>query len=85
MISKKIIEQHLEEIEYKAIACETNMQNLNTMLEDIKEELLETENENTIKTLWIQKEQLEEQFKTNEKALYMHEHNITFLKNKLWV
>jgi len=51
MISKKIIEQHLEEIEYKAIACETNMQNLNTMLEDIKEELLETENENTIKTL----------------------------------
>jgi hypothetical protein len=36
-----------------------------------------------IKTLEIQKEQLEEQLKTNERSMKMHKKNIIFLKDKL--
>jgi hypothetical protein len=36
-----------------------------------------------MKTLEIRKEQLEEQLKTNERAMKMHEKNIIFLKDKL--
>lgn len=82
MISKEVIQKHLEEIEYKALACETNMNSLNIMLKDIEDEMKGCKKEQ-VKTLSIQKEQLEEQYKTNEKAKIQHEFNIDFLKNKL--
>jgi len=83
MISNKVIEKHLEEIEYKYIACETNINNLKDMQEDIEWEL-KVCTKPQMKTLEIQKEQLEEQLKTNERAMKMHEKNIIFLKDKLW-
>jgi len=84
MVSVEVIQKHLEEIEYKCLACETNINNLNYMQDDIAKEL-ETCTKEQKKTLEIQKEQLEEQLKTNEKAIKMHTINITFLRNKLWI
>ena len=83
MISKEVIQKHLEEIEYKYIACETNLNALDNMVIDIQEEIKWAKKEQK-KTLEIQLEQMQEQIKTNTKAKKQHEANITFLRNKLW-
>lgn len=83
MISKEVIQKHLEEIEYKYISCETNINNLKNMVTDIEKELKWCKKEE-LKTLSIQKDQLNEELKTNERAMWMHKNNILFLKDKLW-
>lgn len=85
MISKEVIQKHKEEIEYKSIACETNINALKAMIKDAEKELKKADNENTKKTLSIQLDQLTEQLAVTEKALIQHNANITYLNNKLWV
>ena len=84
MISKEVIKKHLEEIEYKAIACETNINNVKSMLEQIEAELKKA-NKDQIKDLTVAKDMQTENLIQNEKALKMHEANIIFLRNKLWI
>ena len=84
MIDTKVIEKHLEELQYKYVACETNINNLQYMINSIESEI-KAANKEQLKTFEIQKEQLQEELKTNEKAMKMHEANILFLNNKLWI
>lgn len=84
MISKEVIKEHLKEVEYKAIACETNINNVNAMLESIEKDL-KTCNKDQEKTLSIAKDQYKEELEKNKKALEMHLNNITYLNNRLWI
>ena len=82
MISKEVIQKHLEEIEYKALACETNINNIEAILKRINEEL-EKANKSQIQDLSVAKDQKEQELETNKISKQMHEFNIDFLRKKL--
>lgn len=85
MISKEVIVEHKKEIEYKSLACETNINNIKYLLQKLENEISTNTNENSLKTLTIQKDNYTEELKTNEEAKIMHDNNIIYLNKLLWV
>ncbi len=82
LVSEEIIMKHLVEIEYKYVACYTNINSVKTMINDLKRAIAKEEWENPTLEMW-----LEEQIsvlKTNIKATKSHAKNINYLKKLLW-
>lgn len=81
LVDDESIKKHLAEIEYKYVACFTNVNNIRTMINSIKREINKGWDK---KTLSIALEEQENNLQTNLTAIRLHRRNITFLKDNLW-
>jgi len=81
LVTKEAIEAHLTDIQFKYIACHTNINSINIMLGAIKADIEEWNGDT--KSLEIALDEQNNQLASNIWAIGIHTDNIEFLKSNL--